>query len=50
MQSTPFEKVEGQLIIKRKAFWVKRYAKLENLTFLYKKDKSKGGPLTNLLY
>ena len=35
------EKVEGQVIIKRKAFWVKRYAKIENFIFTYKKDKSK---------
>ena len=33
-------KVEGIVIIKRKAFWVKRYAKVENLTFSYKKDKN----------
>lgn len=32
--------MEGSLIIKRKAFWVKRYAKIENFTFIYKKDKS----------
>lgn len=35
------DKVEGQVIIKRKAFWVKRYAKIENFIFTYKKDKSK---------
>ena len=35
------DKVEGQVIIKRKAFWVKRYAKIENFVFTYKKDKSK---------
>ena len=35
------DKVEGQVIIKRKAFWVKRYAKIENSIFTYKKDKSK---------
>jgi hypothetical protein len=34
------QKVEGMVIIKRKAFWVKRYAKVENQTFSYKKDKS----------
>lgn len=34
-------KVEGMVIIKRKAFWVKRFAKVENLIFSYKKDKSK---------
>jgi hypothetical protein len=42
--STPMgfpDKVEGQVIIKRKAFWVKRYAKIENFMFTYKKDKSK---------
>ncbi len=35
-----FDKMEGSLIIKRKAFWVKRYAKVENFTFIYKKDKN----------
>ena len=35
------DKVEGQVIIKRKAFWVKRYAKIENFIFTYKKDKSR---------
>ncbi|TNV71951.1 hypothetical protein FGO68_gene10306 [Halteria grandinella] len=34
------QKVEGMVIIKRKAFWVKRYAKVENQTFSYKKDKN----------
>ena len=34
-------RVEGIVIIKRKAFWVKRYAKIENQIFSYKKDKSK---------
>jgi len=34
-------RVEGIVIIKRKAFWVKRYAKVENQFFSYKKDKSK---------
>jgi hypothetical protein len=29
------------VIIKRKAFWVKRYAKVEKNLFSYKKDKSK---------
>jgi len=33
-------RVEGLVIIKRKAFWVKRYAKVENMIFSYKKDKS----------
>ena len=32
--------MEGSLIIKRKAFWVKRYAKIDNCTFIYKKDKT----------
>jgi hypothetical protein len=32
--------MEGSLIIKRKAFWVKRYARVDNFTFIYKKDKS----------
>jgi hypothetical protein len=32
--------MEGSLIIKRKAFWVKRYARIDNFTFIYKKDKS----------
>lgn len=32
--------MEGSLIIKRKAFWVKRYAKVEYFTFIYKKDKN----------
>ena len=35
------DKMEGPIIIKRKAFWVKRYAKIENNTFEYRKDKSK---------
>ena len=34
-------RVEGIIIIKTNAFWVKRYAKVENLIFSYKKDKSK---------
>ena len=34
------DKMEGSLIIKRKAFWVKRYALIENNTFTYRKDKS----------
>ena len=34
-------RVEGMVIIKRKAFWVKRFAKVENQVFSYKKDKSK---------
>ena len=34
------QRVEGIVIIKRKAFWVKRYAKVENQLFSYKKDKS----------
>ena len=41
------QRVEGVVIIKRKAFWVKRYAKVENLAFSYKKDKSKS-PLASL--
>jgi hypothetical protein len=44
------EKVEGQVIIKRKAFWVKRYAKIENFIFTYKKDKSKVAKCLGFLY
>lgn len=32
-------KIEGELILKRRAIWVKRYAKIENQIFTYKKEK-----------
>lgn len=32
--------LEGPVVLKRKALWVKRYAKLDNQIFSYKKDKS----------
>lgn len=41
------QRVEGQVIIKRKAFWVKRYAKLENQVFTYKKDKRESPQVLN---
>jgi hypothetical protein len=40
--------VEGTVTIKRKAFWVKRYAKVENFIFTYKKDKSKTASFENI--
>lgn len=32
------DSIEGIVILKRKAVWVKRYAKIENQIFSYKKD------------
>ena len=46
--ATPFDtlltapkSIEGNVILKRKSLYVKRYAKVENNIFLYKKEKSK---------
>ena len=33
--------IEGMVILKRKSLWVRRFAKIENHIFSYKKDKSK---------
>lgn len=39
MLSAP-RSIEGNVILKRKSLYVKRYAKVENNIFLYKKEKS----------
>ena len=43
MQDIPKESmtVEGILVLKRKTLYVKRYAKIENFFFSYKKSQSK---------
>ena len=36
--------IEGTVILKRKAYWVKRYAQIKDNMFQYKKEKSKAFP------
>jgi hypothetical protein len=31
--------IEGYIMLRRKSLWVKRYAKVENQIFLYRKEK-----------
>ena len=42
MQEIPKESmtVEGMIVLKRKTLYVKRYAKIENFFFSYKKSQS----------
>jgi hypothetical protein len=39
MSSLP--KIEGMVLLKRKAYWVSRYASIDNGVFSYKKNRGK---------
>ena len=47
LDSGASHRIEGYIIMNRNQAWVKRYAKVENQVFSYKKDKKdRGGRLS----